>query len=89
MAKLPSDCQIWWIYLKPRPSYYDWRFSVRRFWPRTLMSRKSIATFGTDTQHLYQVSWKSDLYFSRKHNQCHKQTNQPTKSSDHNISWRR
>jgi len=41
-------------------------------------------TFGTDTEHLCQISWKSDLYFLRNHNK-NERTNQPT--TNNQRSW--
>jgi len=61
--------------------------SVRRFWPSTLTltSAKLTVTFGTDSERLCQISWKSDFYyyFSRMNVRTNQQTNTP----DRNISW--
>ena len=43
-------------------------------WP----SEKLTVTFGTDAKHLCQVSWKSDFWFSRNHNDRHERTNKRT-----------
>ena len=35
--------------------------------------------FGTaDAEHLCQISWKSDFYFSRNQNERNERTNEPT-----------
>jgi len=72
----------------------NWRFSVGRLWPwtLTLTSQKSWVKFVTDAEHLWQISWKSDLLFMGHHDERNEQTNRPTNklawSQFHNTPWR-
>jgi len=73
-------------YLKPQPSCFDWRCSIRRFWPwtLTLTCQKLIVTVGAYAEHHVM---KIGLYFSRNHDkQRDKRTNEWTNWPDRNTS---
>jgi len=57
------------ISLKHNQAIATETLSLWRFWPwtLTLTFQKLIVTFGTDEDHPWQISWKSDVYFLRKH----------------------
>jgi len=57
-----------------------WRFSVVLTFNFDLdfLKVNSVVKFHTDAEHLCQISWKSDMYFSRNHSERNERTNQPT-----------